>query len=116
VFDLLHLDGYDVTGAPLIARKELCSPIFWASNGTDEGVLRFSQHHEGDGAQMFQQACEHHLEGLISKKRDSLYRPGRGTRLGCKTKCTNRQELRDRGIHRSGRCALRIRRPSSRRL
>jgi bifunctional non-homologous end joining protein LigD len=91
VFDVLHLDGYDVTGAPLIARKELLAELL-GSNGSQKGFLRFSQHHEGDGAEIFEQACQHHLEGIISKKRDSAYRPGRG-RDWVKTKCANRQEL-----------------------
>src|SRR4030095_15679766 len=86
-----HLDGYDVTPAPLIERKALLADLL-GSNGAGDGILRFSQHHEGEGAQIFQQACEHHLEGIISKKRDSPYRPGRG-RDWVKTKCANRQEL-----------------------
>jgi bifunctional non-homologous end joining protein LigD len=91
VFDILHLDGYNVTGAALIARKKLLAELL-GSHGSKNGFLRFSQHHEGDGAEIFEQACQHHLEGIISKKRDSAYRPGRG-RDWVKTKCSNRQEL-----------------------
>ena len=91
VFDLLHLDGYDVTAAPLVARKEVLADLL-GTNGSHDGLVRFSQHHEGDGSKIFQQACENHLEGLISKKRNAPYRPGRG-RDWVKTKCSSRQEF-----------------------
>jgi bifunctional non-homologous end joining protein LigD len=39
--------------------------------------IYFSEHHLGDGEIMFRHACEFGLEGIVSKRRDSPYRPGR---------------------------------------
>ena len=45
-----------------------------------EGVIRLSEEIEGDGAAIFDAACEHGIEGVIAKDRESTYRSGR---LGC---------------------------------
>jgi bifunctional non-homologous end joining protein LigD len=57
-----------------------------------EGVLRYSDHVIGRGREFFQLACKRGLEGIVSKRRDSLYSGGRGG-AWLKTKCTLRQEL-----------------------
>lgn len=89
VFDLLHLDGWDLRGAPLVERKRLLSSII----GTDDGsTVRYTDHIEGHGDVFFNQACDFSLEGVISKRRDSIYRPGR-QREWTKTKCLNHQEF-----------------------
>jgi bifunctional non-homologous end joining protein LigD len=54
--------------------------------------LMFSGHIVGNGQAFFEQVCERKLEGVISKKRDSLYRAGR-SRLWVKTKCLGREEF-----------------------
>jgi bifunctional non-homologous end joining protein LigD len=75
VFDLLQLDGVSLLDKPLIARKAALAKLL---EGTDRnGVLRLSEHFEAPGSQMMQYAREHKLEGLISKRRDAPYRPGR---------------------------------------
>ncbi len=51
-----------------------------------------SGHFEEDGAIVFRHACRLGLEGIVSKLRDSPYRPGRG-RSWAKTKCSDRQEF-----------------------
>ncbi|SHO66844.1 bifunctional non-homologous end joining protein LigD [Pseudoxanthobacter soli DSM 19599] len=92
-FDLLHLDGYDLTGAPLSARKDVLARLLPA----DGGKLRYSQHFEESGALVLQHACRLSLEGVVSKDRDAPYRSGRG-RAGdkatwVKSKCSARQEF-----------------------
>ena len=87
-FDLLYLDGQDLRGAPLIARKEALQTII--ASGSDP--LRFSEHFEADGETMLRHACRLSLEGLVSKLRDAPYHSGR-SKDWLKSKCTARQEF-----------------------
>jgi len=87
VFDLLHLEGRDLTGETLIRRKTLLEPL--VRDGGSE--VRFSDHQEGRGADFFQAACRRGLEGIVSKRRDSTYQSTR-TLDWVKTKCVRRQE------------------------
>ena len=93
-FDLLHLDGRDLTHLPLEARKTALRALLdrrkAGANGAD--VIRYSDHVVGGGAEFFGEACRLHLEGTLSKRRDAPYRPGRG-RDWLKVKCGLRQEV-----------------------
>jgi len=89
-FDVLHLDGQDLRGEPLLARKERLEHLFEAA-GT-EGPLRYSEHFIEPGQTMLRHACRMGLEGVISKRADAPYRSGRG-RDWVKSKCTQRQEF-----------------------
>jgi bifunctional non-homologous end joining protein LigD len=88
-FDLLHLDGWDVTGAGVEGRKELLRPLIEAP-GDDR--LRYSDHVRGNGPAFHAKACGMGVEGIISKRADRPYRPGRG-KSWLKVKCTARQEF-----------------------
>lgn len=88
-FDLLHLDGRDVSGLPLEERKALLEVL---TGGVDDAVVRYSAHVEGNGPAFFTQACGLGLEGIISKRREAPYRPGRG-REWLKVKCLQEQEF-----------------------
>jgi bifunctional non-homologous end joining protein LigD len=90
VFDLLYLDGYDLTGSPLSARKEALRKLL--STLSAETAIRRSEQFEEDGSLLLKHACGLGLEGIISKRRDAPFRSGRvGDWL--KTKCTSSQEL-----------------------
>jgi bifunctional non-homologous end joining protein LigD len=89
-FDLLYLDGYDLTRTPLIQRKTLLAGCL--ADVPAGGTIRYSEHLEQDGEGMFRHACRLGLEGIISKRRDLPYRAGRGSHW-LKIKCTQRQEL-----------------------
>ncbi|HEU4765597.1 MAG TPA: DNA ligase D, partial [Candidatus Eisenbacteria bacterium] len=90
VFDLLYQDGWDLTQAPLEQRKEALSALF---DGAGTGsVLRYSDHLEGQGARFHREACRSGLEGIVSKRKSSVYTPGR-TGSWLKTKCSSRQEF-----------------------
>ena len=91
VFDLLALDGEDLTPLPLDERKARLEKLVVRRRG-EPGVIRYSDHVTGSGAEFFALACKRGLEGIISKRRDQPYRPGRGT-AWVKTKCLLRQEL-----------------------
>jgi len=56
------------------------------------GRLRYSEHVIGKGTNLFAEACRLHMEGIVSKRRDSAYTPGRGN-TWFKTKCVMRQEF-----------------------
>lgn len=87
-FDLLHLDGRDLTGLPLVDRKRLLE----GSLATASGPLRISEHLSDKGEVVLRHACRLGLEGIISKLRDSRYQPGRG-KAWVKSKCSARQEF-----------------------
>jgi bifunctional non-homologous end joining protein LigD len=73
-FDLIEIGGGDLRRDPLAVRKAtLASLLSRAAPG-----LRFNEHmDEEDGALVFAHACKMGLEGIVSKRRDSRYRPGR---------------------------------------
>jgi len=87
-FDLLHLDGYDLTRLPLEGRKALLEKLV---PGTD-GTLRYSGHFDENGALVLRHACRLSLEGVVSKLRDAPYREGR-SKSWVKSKCSARQEF-----------------------
>ena len=72
VFDLLELDGYDLRGLPLSERKELLSRVV-----PQRGPVRYAEHIERQGAELFEQVRKMGLEGLMAKRGDSKYRAGR---------------------------------------
>jgi bifunctional non-homologous end joining protein LigD len=87
-FDILHLDGESLQDKPLIERKKILEKVMAKSSK----VLRYSDHIEGQGHELFKQSCKLELEGIVSKKADSTYVSGR--RGGwLKSKCGHRQEF-----------------------
>ncbi|MCC8470884.1 DNA ligase D [Xanthomonas phaseoli] len=74
VFDLLHVDGVDISEAPLRERKQLLQQVLETAPNTH---LAYSSHVEGDGTEAFRVAGEQHFEGIISKRADRPYRDGR---------------------------------------
>ncbi len=88
-FDLLELDGADLTGEPLIARKARLERLLGASGA---GAIRFSTHVEGRGAEAFAHVCSAGQEGLVSKLANSAYHSGRHSSWR-KVKCGRRQEF-----------------------
>lgn len=87
-FDLLHLDGRDLTGLPLVERKHLLAQLMVKA----DDPLHLSEHLSDRGEIVLRHACRLGLEGIISKLRDSAYRPGRGA-AWVKSKCSARQEF-----------------------
>ena len=86
-FDLLHLDGRDVSRLPLIERKALLEPLVAGKPG-----LQFNGHETGDGELILKHAGKLGFEGVVSKTIDAPYAPGnRG--LWRKAKALNRQEF-----------------------
>jgi bifunctional non-homologous end joining protein LigD len=90
-FDLMHLDGRDLTALPLEARKAELETLVPPSDDS-RAKVRFSEHFEDEGSLVLKQACRLDLEGIISKRRDGTYRSGRSDGW-IKSKCKGRQEL-----------------------
>ncbi len=74
-FDLLHLDGWDLRKAPLARRKALLAELL-AGMGANSAI-QLSDHVEGDGQGLYDQATEHGLEGIVSKRANATYQSGR---------------------------------------
>ena len=90
IFDLLYLDGFDLTAVPLVQRKVLLEELVASIKG--KTPLRYSEHVEGSGRAFFRQACEYRIEGIISKLANSPYQSTRN-RNWLKSKCIKRQEF-----------------------
>ncbi|HYF30439.1 MAG TPA: DNA ligase D [Chitinophagaceae bacterium] len=71
VFDLLWLNGKSLMELPLEERKEKLAAILPKSE-----IIRFSESYD-DGLVLFEKMKEFDFEGILAKKRDSIYRPGR---------------------------------------
>jgi len=87
VFDLLWLNGVDVRRLPLRARKSLLREAI-----RFEDPIRLTTHRNGDGVELFREACSKGWEGLIAKRADSPYSERR-SRDWLKFKCERGQEL-----------------------
>ncbi|SDY44480.1 DNA ligase D [Amycolatopsis xylanica] len=87
LFDLLYFDKYDTTSLPLRQRKALLKDAF-----DFEDPLRYASHRNADGEKFFAEACGKGWEGVIAKRADSPYRPGRSPDW-LKFKCSSGQEF-----------------------
>lgn len=87
-FDLLELDGEDLTALPLVERKARLAALLQKANKR----IRISDHIDGSGEKLLASFCAAGLEGVISKRADARYS---GSRSGSwlKTKCIRRQEF-----------------------
>lgn len=87
-FDILHLDGYDVTKLPLQHRKAILEKAVDFSGD----VIRFTRHRNKEGEKYLKEACGKNWEGLIAKDATSTYVHSRSKKW-LKFKCENQQEL-----------------------
>lgn len=87
VFDLLRLDGADLTRLPLRSRKSLLRKALGF-----QPPLRFTTHRNHGGQERFDEACARGWEGLIAKRAASRYLPRRSPDW-LKLKCARGQEM-----------------------
>jgi bifunctional non-homologous end joining protein LigD len=73
-FDLLYLDGYDWRKVALEERKKKLASILITGD-----ALRYSDHYEKQGKALFEMARQKGLEGILAKKRDSIYQERRSS-------------------------------------
>lgn len=90
IFDLIYLNGFDLTSTQLVKRKLTLEQLFASIKG--KTPLRYSEHVAGSGTQFFEQACAFRIEGIISKLANSPYQSSRN-RNWLKVKCIKRQEF-----------------------
>lgn len=89
VFDVLYVDGFDLTRAALLARKKVLRGLI---PDRADAMVRYSDHVAGGGSEVRQQACRLGLEGVISKRADAPYTQARAP-TWLKIKCGLRQEF-----------------------
>lgn len=87
LFDVLALDGNDVTGLPLTERRDLLEALVEPGPHWQVPAVH------DDGAALLDAATAADLEGIVAKRRDSTYRPGSRTKEWVKVKVRRRQEF-----------------------
>jgi DNA ligase D-like protein (predicted ligase) len=87
VFDLLEIDGEDVTARPLVERRDCLARAVRPGP-----ALQISEAWRGDSVKRFADACRAGWEGLMAKRADAPYARGR-SRDWLKLKCAWEQEL-----------------------
>lgn len=88
VFDILYLNGRDLTALPLIERKSILKTILKANSR-----ILYMDHVENKGKKFFQLCKKNGLEGVIGKKKKSVYESGTRSRNWVKIKAESRQEV-----------------------
>jgi bifunctional non-homologous end joining protein LigD len=89
LFDLLNLDGWDLTGQPLRERRAALKALFEFAREP----LRLSPSLDGRPARLWKRVQRHGLEGIVAKCPDSHYEPGRRSGAWVKVKALNQQEF-----------------------
>jgi len=87
LFDVLHVDGFDITSLRQRDRKRVLRALF-----EFDAPLRFAPHRNANGEEFFEEACSRGWEGLIAKDAAARY-VNRRSRSWLKLKCVARQEL-----------------------
>src|SRR5690606_18280512 len=95
-FDLIELEGEDISDRPLRERKRLLEALL----GEGSAPLAYSTHVEGHGEEVLNQICSAGHEGIVAKRADDAYASGRG-RSWLKVKCGRRQEFIIGGVSKS---------------
>jgi bifunctional non-homologous end joining protein LigD len=72
-FDLLYVNGYNLTKFPLVERKAVLRKLIPDNNGW----IRFADDVENRGLEFFNAVEERGLEGIVAKRKSSHYQPGR---------------------------------------
>lgn len=88
VFDILHLEGYDLTALSQRHRKGILRKSIDYSHDN----IRYTPHRNKEGEKFFDEACHKHWEGIIAKDANASYKHSRSGKW-LKFKCENQQEL-----------------------
>ena len=94
MFDLLWLDGHSVDGRCRTRRAARCSP----TSDLTGASWQTPPHEVGDGAATHEVSKQFGLEGVVAKRLDSIYEPGRRSRAWVKVKHTTRAGVRRRRL------------------
>jgi bifunctional non-homologous end joining protein LigD len=88
IFDLLYLDGHSTMQLPYVDRRKLLEEL-----GLEGPTWRTPSYHAGDGKSIQEASKKNGLEGVIAKKLDSSYEPGKRNNCWLKIKNVQRQEV-----------------------
>lgn len=88
IFDILHLDGQNTRELPYVERRELLLGL-----GLEGPRWRTPAHRLGGGAELLEAARRQGLEGVVAKRCDSPYRPGKRSGEWIKARVWRRQEF-----------------------
>jgi bifunctional non-homologous end joining protein LigD len=88
IFDLLYRDGRDLTDLPYTERREILESL-----ELDGPNWKVPSYHVGDGKALLDASEAQGLEGVIAKRLDCPYTPGRRANGWIKVKNTRAQEL-----------------------
>ncbi|MDO8863552.1 DNA ligase D [Haliea sp. E1-2-M8] len=93
MFDLMYLDGYDLTAATLLDRKSTLRSLLHQSGLAGTGSkIQYSAHVTGHGREFFAEACKLGLEGTVAKRAESGY-GNRRSKAWLKIKCSQDGEF-----------------------
>src|SRR5439155_20974124 len=87
-FDLIYFDGKLLLNVPLEHRKRLLKSVL-----REHSRVRYAAHVEREGVAFYEAARQRDLEGIIAKRRDSRYEPGKRVTTWLKVKVRPEQEL-----------------------
>jgi bifunctional non-homologous end joining protein LigD len=88
IFDLLYLDGRNLIDEPYTRRRELLREL-----ELDGESWQTPDHSVGHAKELLAASAEHRLEGIVLKRLDSRYAPGKRNGSWLKVKNLNRQEF-----------------------
>jgi bifunctional non-homologous end joining protein LigD len=88
-FDLLHYDGKNLINVPLFQRKEILQALLDSSDGS----ISYSAAFEADPKILEQEVRKRGLEGIVAKRKESKYEPGKRTGTWIKYKTDAGQEF-----------------------
>ncbi len=87
IFDLLYLEDRSLIGLPLIDRKNLLQSII-----PDSDRIKFSGHVPTEGRRFFETTAAAGIEGIVAKRIDSRYEPGKRSKAWLKIKARKQQK------------------------
>jgi bifunctional non-homologous end joining protein LigD len=89
VFDLLVYDGRDLTRLPLFERREIMRSVLKFKSPR----IHISDYVEASATDMLDAVREQGLEGIVGKRKDSVYEPGKRSGAWIKYRVNRGQEL-----------------------
>jgi len=88
VFDVLWSNGTDITGKTLMERRAVLETIIKSVAG-----IQLGNYVEGEGKALFELTKSKGMEGIVAKRKDSVYRPGKRSADWLKIKSRPQQEF-----------------------
>jgi bifunctional non-homologous end joining protein LigD len=88
VFDIVWLDGLDLTSTPLEERKQILQQLV-----PDNSLIKYSDSIDAVGADFYKVAIDNELEGIVGKRKSSVYTPGKRSNDWLKFPTEVRQEF-----------------------